>query len=35
MASLLAAATFFVLLHLLVSGTRVRDAITAKIGDGP
>lgn len=35
MASLLAAATFFVLLHLLVSGTRVRDAITARIGDGP
>nr|QQZ51725.1 NnrU family protein [Phenylobacterium glaciei] len=35
MASLIAAATFFVLLHLLVSGTRVRDAIAAKIGDGP
>jgi uncharacterized membrane protein len=35
MTSLLAAATFFVLLHLLVSGTRVRDAITGKIGDGP
>ncbi|MFD3266087.1 NnrU family protein [Phenylobacterium ferrooxidans] len=35
MASLLAAAAFFVLLHLLVSGTRARDAITAKIGDGP
>lgn len=35
MTSLLAAAAFFVLLHLLVSGTRVRDAITGKIGDGP
>ena len=35
MTSLLAAATFFVLLHLLVSGTRVRDAIVGKIGDGP
>lgn len=35
MTSLLAAALFFVLLHLLVSGTRVRDAITGRIGDGP
>src|SRR4051812_45507149 len=35
MISLLAAATFFVLLHLLVSGTRVRDALTGTIGQGP
>lgn len=35
MASLLAAATFFVLLHLLVSGTRLRDALVGKIGQGP
>ncbi|TAJ69562.1 MAG: NnrU family protein [Phenylobacterium sp.] len=35
MSYLLAAATFFVLLHLLVSGTRVRDALTGRIGQGP
>jgi uncharacterized membrane protein len=35
MVSLVAAATFFVLLHLLVSGTRVRDALTGGIGQGP
>ena len=35
MLSLLCAATFFVLLHLLVSGTRVRDALTGAIGQGP
>jgi len=35
MSSLLAAAAFFVLIHLLVAGTRVRDTITGKIGDGP
>ena len=35
MVSLLAAAAFFVLLHLLVSGTRVRDALTGTIGEGP
>lgn len=35
MVSLVAAATFFVLIHLLVSGTRVRDALVAKIGQGP
>lgn len=34
MANLLAAAAFFVLLHLLVSGTRLRDAIIGKIGQG-
>jgi uncharacterized membrane protein len=32
---LLAAAAFFVLLHLLVSGTRVRDALTGAVGPGP
>jgi uncharacterized membrane protein len=35
MVSLLAAAAFFVLLHLLVSGTRVRDALIGTIGRGP
>jgi len=35
MSNLIAAALFFVLLHLLVSGTRVRDALTGRIGQGP
>ena len=35
MPNLLAAALFFVLLHLLVSGTHVRDALTSRIGQGP
>ncbi|HEY1415670.1 MAG TPA: NnrU family protein [Caulobacteraceae bacterium] len=35
MAMLIAAATVFVLIHLLVSGTRVRDALTGAIGEGP
>lgn len=35
MASLVAAATFFVLLHLLVSGTILRDRIVTRIGQGP
>lgn len=35
MTSLLAAALYFVLLHLLVSGTRLRDALTARMGEGP
>lgn len=35
MANLLAAAAFFVLIHLLVSGTRLRDALTGRIGPGP
>lgn len=35
MANLIAAAAFFVLIHLLVSGTRVRDALTGRIGQGP
>jgi uncharacterized membrane protein len=34
MHSLIAAALFFVLLHLLVSGTRLRDALTGAIGQG-
>jgi uncharacterized membrane protein len=33
--SLIAAALFFVLIHLLVSGTRVRDVLAARIGAGP
>ena len=32
MTSLLAAAAVFILIHLLVSGTRVRDALVARIG---
>ncbi|MBJ7409056.1 MAG: NnrU family protein [Phenylobacterium sp.] len=32
MTNLLAAAAFFVLLHLLVSGTRMRDALTGRLG---
>lgn len=35
MVNLLSAAAFFVLLHLLVSGTTLRDTITGKIGQGP
>jgi uncharacterized membrane protein len=35
MLSLIAAAAFFLLIHLLVSGTRVRDALTGRIGQGP
>ncbi|HXV01073.1 MAG TPA: NnrU family protein, partial [Caulobacteraceae bacterium] len=35
MANLIAAAAAFLLMHLLVSGTRVRDAATGAIGEGP
>ena len=35
MTNLIAAAAFFVLLHLLVSGTRMRDALVGRIGSGP
>ncbi len=35
MLNLIAAALFFILLHLLVSGTRVRDGLIARIGQGP
>jgi uncharacterized membrane protein len=35
MTMLVAAAAVFVLIHLLVSGTRVRDALTGAIGEGP
>lgn len=35
MLSLIAAATFFLAIHLLVSGTRMRDALTGRIGLGP
>src|SRR5512143_2954404 len=35
MLMLIAAAAAFVLLHLLVSGTRLRDALTGTIGTGP
>lgn len=35
MPMLILAAAVFLALHLLVSGTRVRDALTGRIGDGP
>ncbi|MFN3583020.1 NnrU family protein [Phenylobacterium sp.] len=35
MTNLIAAAAFFVLIHLLISGTRVRDGLVARIGGGP
>lgn len=35
MLSLIAAAAFFLAIHLLVSGTGVRDALTGRIGLGP
>ena len=35
MTMLAAAAAVFVLMHLLIAGTPVRDAITARIGEGP
>lgn len=35
MTNLIAAAAVFVLLHLLVSGTRMRDAVVARTGAGP
>ena len=35
MMSLIAAAAFFVLLHLLVSGTRLRAAVVGVVGEGP
>jgi uncharacterized membrane protein len=35
MTSLIAAVAFFVLLHLLVSGTRLRTTIVGTIGEGP
>lgn len=34
MTQLIAATLFFLAIHLLVSGTRLRDAITARIGEG-
>jgi len=35
MVNLLSAAVFFVLLHLLVSGTTLRDTLVKRIGQGP
>jgi uncharacterized membrane protein len=35
MLSLISAAAFFLAIHLLVSGTRLRDTLTGKIGLGP
>jgi uncharacterized membrane protein len=35
MPNLIAAALYFVLIHLLVSGTRVRDILIRRIGQGP
>jgi uncharacterized membrane protein len=35
MASLVAASAFFLLIHFGVSGTRLRDALVARMGEGP
>jgi uncharacterized membrane protein len=35
MTMLIAACAAFILIHLLISGTRVRDALTGAIGEGP
>lgn len=35
MLNLIAASAFFVLIHLMVSGTRVRDGLVARLGQGP
>jgi uncharacterized membrane protein len=35
MLNLIAAAAFFLAIHLLISGTRVRDALIGRIGQGP
>ncbi len=35
MPDLIAASAFFLLIHFAVSGTRLRDALTARLGDGP
>lgn len=35
MTQLIAATVFFLAIHFLVSGTRLRDAITRRIGEGP
>lgn len=35
MTQLIAAAAFFLLIHLVVSGTRLRSSITGAIGEGP
>lgn len=35
MLNLIAASAFFVLIHLLVSGTQLRDTLTARVGVGP
>ncbi len=35
MADLIAASAYFLLIHFGVSGTRLRDALTARLGEGP
>lgn len=35
MTDLIAACAFFLLIHFGISGTRLRDALTARLGDGP
>src|SRR4051794_28466006 len=35
MTSLIAAAAFFLLIHFAVSGTRLRQALAGKLGEGP
>ena len=35
MLNLVAASTYFLLIHFVVSGTRLRDALVARLGAGP
>ncbi|HEX2560734.1 NnrU family protein [Phenylobacterium sp.] len=35
MLNLIAASAFFVLIHLMISGTRARDGLVARLGQGP
>lgn len=35
MANLIAASAYFLLIHFAVSGTRLRDVLTARLGEGP
>jgi uncharacterized membrane protein len=35
MFNLIAASTYFLLIHFAVSGTRLRDTLTARLGEGP
>ena len=35
MLNLIAASTYFLLIHFGVSGTKLRDTLVARLGDGP